>query len=47
MTGSQKQPLLIVTNAEMGIDLYNATDGEHHHTLGIGFDTPFRVEAPR
>ncbi len=47
MTGSQEQPLLIVTNADMGIDVYDATQGAHLKTLGISLDTPFSVEAPR
>lgn len=44
MTGGKDRPLLAVTNAELGIDIYDATTGEHVNQLLVALDTPFRVE---
>ncbi len=41
--GSGDERLLFVTNAEMGIDVYNAIEGSYVKTLNTGAQTPFFV----
>ncbi len=44
----QEDPLLLVTNADMNIDVYRASSGEHVNSLtGFGQETPFVVYAPQ
>jgi len=43
-----ERPYLLVTNAEMNIDVYRAADGGHVHTLAdFGQETPFVIHATR
>jgi methylamine dehydrogenase heavy chain len=41
-------PLLVVTNAEMNLDVYDAADGKHLRTItGLGQETPVILHAAR
>lgn len=40
-----ESPLMLVTNAEMGIDVYQVKSGEYQHSMAFGQETPFVVHA--
>ena len=42
-TGTGNMRLLIVTNAEMGLDVYRIPGGDFVQTLSTGAQTPFMV----
>ncbi len=41
------EPLLVVTNAEMGLDVYDAKSGKHLRTLGAHMETPVLLHSVR
>jgi methylamine dehydrogenase heavy chain len=42
------KPLLVATNIEMAIDVYDAASGEHLRTIGdFGQETPFLLHGAR
>ena len=44
MVTPDQKPLMVVTNAEMALDVYSATTGEYLRTLGPhAQETPFVV----
>lgn len=45
--GEEDGRLLLVTTAEMGVDVYRATSGEFVHTLRTGAETPFLIHSLR
>lgn len=46
-TGSGDDRLLLVTNADMTVDVYRVPDGQHIRTLDVGAGTPFLVYGAR
>jgi methylamine dehydrogenase heavy chain len=42
-----KSPLMLVTNAQMGVDVYQVKSGEYQQTMNFGQETPFVVYPSR
>lgn len=42
-----EKPLMVVTNIEMGLDVYQVDSGQYQHTMNFGQETPFVVYSSR